>query len=144
MINYSTLAATRGLILHTTVTIGYDVPWRQVHTLLIAAARATPDVLVSPEPFVLQTSLDDFYVSYQLNAYTDQAQAQAKTYSGLHQNIQEQFNQAGVEMLSPHYGAQRDGNQIALPPQYLPPSYEAPAFRIRSVDGAHSSTTPVG
>ena len=95
IINYSSSAASTGLILHTTVTIGYDSPWKQVEQLLIDAALATADVLSDPAPFVLQTSLDDFYVSYQINAYTDKPQLMAVTYSRLHQNIQEKFNQGG-------------------------------------------------
>jgi small-conductance mechanosensitive channel len=71
--NFSSAAPTLGLVLHTTVTIGYDVPWAQVHQLLIAAATQAEGVLTEPAPFVLQTSLDDFYVSYQLNAYTREA-----------------------------------------------------------------------
>ena len=128
--NYSTAAPTLGLILHTTVTIGYDVPWKQVHQLLLAAAAAVPDVLPDPAPFVLQTSLDDFYVSYQLNAHTRAASKQAGLYSQLHQNIQDQFNEAGVEIMSPHYRAARDGNLLAVPPQYLPEGYTAPSFRV--------------
>ena len=128
--NYSTVAPTLGLILHTTVTIGYDVPWKQVHQLLLAAAAAVPEVLPDPAPFVLQTSLDDYYVSYQLNAYTREASKQAGLYSQMHQHIQDQFNEAGVEILSPHYRAQRDGNQMAVPPSYLPEGYTAPSFRV--------------
>ena len=129
-INYSTAAPTLGLVLHTTVTIGYDVPWKQVHELLLAAAAAVPEVLPDPAPFVLQTGLEDYYVSYQLNAYTRAASKQAGLYSQLHQNIQDKFNEAGVEILSPHYRAARDGNQMALPPQYLPKDYVAPSFRV--------------
>ncbi len=130
IINFSSSAKDPGLILHTGVTIGYDVPWKKVHELLLAAARATPNVLKEPVPFVLQTSLDDFYVSYELNAYTDQPNTMARTYSVLHQNIQDAFNEAGVEILSPHYAAVRDGNQVTIPESYLPPTYQAPAFRI--------------
>jgi small-conductance mechanosensitive channel len=92
IINFSTSAQDSGLILHTTVTIGYDVPWRKVHELLIAAARSTEHILENPASFVLQTSLDDFYVSYELNAYTDKPNMMAKIYSELHQNIQDKFN----------------------------------------------------
>ncbi|NML66731.1 mechanosensitive ion channel [Hymenobacter sp. RP-2-7] len=113
--NYSAAAPTRGLILHTTVTIGYDVAWQQVHKMLLAAAAQVPDLLPDPTPFVLQTSLDDYYVSYQLNAYTREASRQAVLYSLLHQHIQDQFNQAGVEIMSPHYRAVRDGNAPAMP-----------------------------
>lgn len=129
-VNFTSQADSHGLILHTTVTIGYDAPWKQVHELLIAAARATPEILMDPAPFVLQTSLDDFYVSYEINAYTRTPTVMARTYSTLHQNIQDQFNAAGVEIMSPHYGAHRDGNQMAIPVANLPAGYEAPAFRI--------------
>lgn len=134
IINFSSSAKNRGLILHTGVTIGYDVPWKKVHERLIAAARATPNILPEPAPFVLQTSLDDFYVSYELNAYTDQPNIMARIYSELHQNIQNKFNEAGVEIMSPHYSAVRDGNQTTIPENHLPQSYTAPAFRIFPLD----------
>lgn len=130
IINYSRAAEQTKLILHTQVTIGYDAPWRKVHELLRQAAAATPNVLAEPSPFVLQTSLDDFYVTYQLNVYTDQPQCMAKTYSDLHQNIQDAFNTAQVEIMSPHYKAVRDGNQVTIPAENLPASYTAPAFKI--------------
>lgn len=130
-INYTTANEEEGLILHTTVTIGYDVPWRQVHELLVDAALATEFVKKKPHPFVLQTSLDDFYVSYQLNARTREIQKMAAIYSELHKNIQDKFNEAGVEIMSPHYGAHRDGNQSTIPQKYLPEDYQAPWFRIK-------------
>lgn len=130
-VNYSTSAKERGLILHTTVTIGYDVPWRQVHELLISAATKTADVNEDPKPFILQTSLDDFYVSYQLNAYTDTPEIAARIYSDLHANIQDAFNEAGVEILSPHYRAARDGNMVTIPASYLPDDYKVPNFNVK-------------
>jgi small-conductance mechanosensitive channel len=130
IVNYSSSAKEQGLILHTGVTIGYDAPWRQVHELLIAAACDTEHILKEPKPFVLQTSLDDFYVSYELNAFTNQPLQMARIYSELHQNIQDKFNEAGVEIMSPHYSAMRDGNSTAIPPDYLPKDYQAPPFRI--------------
>jgi len=130
IIDFSSSAADRGLILHTSVTIGYDVPWRTVHELLLAAAGVTANVLKDPVPFVLQTALNDFYVSYELNAYTDQPAIMAKTYSELHQNIQDKFFEAGVEIMSPHYTGVRDGNRAAIPDQYLPKTYQAPGFRF--------------
>ncbi len=129
-VNYSTSANERGLILHTTVTIGYDVPWRQVHELLISAATKTTDINETPKPFILQTSLDDFYVSYQLNAYTDTPEIAARIYSDLHANIQDAFNEAGVEILSPHYRAARDGNMVTIPASYLPDDYKVPNFNV--------------
>lgn len=130
LINFSACSREQGLILHTSVTIGYDAPWKTVHGLLIAAARSTSNILAEPQPFVLQTSLDDFYVTYEINAYTDQPNLMAATYGELHQNIQDQFNEAGVEIMSPHYGQIRDGNQTTIPEQYLPKNYQAPSFRI--------------
>lgn len=130
IVNFSSSGIDDGLILHTSVTIGYDTPWRTVQELLIAAACATRGVETAPAPFVLQTALDDFYVSYQINAYTKQPNAMMTIYSELHQNIQDKFNEAGVEICSPHYATLRDGNPIAIPPQYLPKDYQAPAFRV--------------
>jgi small-conductance mechanosensitive channel len=130
-LNYSAMARSRRLILNSTVTIGYDAPWRQVHELLIAAARATPGVLDEPAPFVLQTALGDFSVSYEINAHTADAQAMATTYSELHAAIQDAFTAAGVEIMSPRYHALRDGNAVTLPPQHLPEHYVAPSFRVR-------------
>ncbi|MCX6197973.1 MAG: mechanosensitive ion channel family protein [Bacteroidetes bacterium] len=78
-----------GLILHTKVTMGYDMPWQQVHEILIKAALKTPHVLQEPKPFVLNLSLDDFYVSYQINVYTKEPSLQNTIYSDLHQNIQD-------------------------------------------------------
>ncbi len=129
--NYSSDAPDNGLIIHTTITIGYDAPWRQVHQLLIDAALATDMIVKEHSPFVLQTSLDDFYVSYQVNAYTKEPNKQAIIYSILHQNIQDKFNEAGVEIMSPHYSSLRDGNSTTVPPEYLPKDYKAPSFKIK-------------
>ena len=101
--NYSSLAREKGLILHTAVTIGYNTPWRQVHAFLLQAAEKTPGLLRDPPPFVLQTSLDDFYVRYELNAYTDAPQEMLNIYSELHLNIQDAFNEYEVQIMSPHY-----------------------------------------
>lgn len=116
--NYSSSARMFGLILHSSVTIGYDAPWRQVHELLIEAALATEGVQSEPMPFVLETELGDFYPTYQVNVYIKDADLTARIYSELHQNIQDKFNQAGVEILSPHYRAERDGNEITIPKGY--------------------------
>jgi small-conductance mechanosensitive channel len=130
IVNYSSSARETGLILHTSVTIGYDTPWRTVHDLLIAAAGATNHILSEPAPFVLQTGLNDFYVGYELNAYTREPHKMAQIYSDLHQHIQDKFYEAGVEIMSPHYTSVRDGNATAIPDQYLPKDYSAPAFRV--------------
>ncbi|MCL4797312.1 MAG: mechanosensitive ion channel family protein [Bryobacteraceae bacterium] len=130
IVNYSSLAREKGLILHTTITIGYDVPWRQVHELLKEAALATPGILADPPPFVLQTALNDWHVSYELNAHTDDANRMPVTYSGLHENIQERFNAAGVEIMSPSFYALRDGNTVTIPENQRPADYKVPAFRV--------------
>lgn len=117
--NFSSSARNYGLIIHSTVTIGYDAPWRQVHQLLIDAALSTDGVQQQPTPFVLETELSDFYPVYQINAYIKDADAMARIYSDLHQNIQDKFNEAGVEIMSPHYRAERDGNTTTIPASYL-------------------------
>ncbi|HTI37092.1 MAG TPA: mechanosensitive ion channel domain-containing protein [Vicinamibacterales bacterium] len=113
--NYSRLAGTAGLILHTTVTIGYATSWRVVHDLLIAAASKTPGILAEPRPFVWQTALNDFFVSYELNAYTAVPRDMIDIYAALHLRIQDEFGAAGVEIMSPHYTAFRDGNPAVVP-----------------------------
>ena len=130
IVNYSRVARTDGVILHTSITIGYDAPWRTVHELLLAAAGSTVDVLEDPRPFVLQSALNDFHVSYELNVYTRNPWRMGAIYSELHQNIQDRFNEAGVEIMSPHYASIRDGNQVTIPERYVPPTYTAPAFRF--------------
>ncbi|KAF2334970.1 mechanosensitive ion channel family protein [Flavobacterium daemonense] len=132
--NYSanTKDSTNGLLIHTTVTIGYDVPWKDIHKALIDAALKTELAEQTPPPFVLQTSLDDFYVSYQINVYTKEPTKQPRIYSSLHQNIQDSFNAAGIEIMSPHYNSLRDGNATTIPANYLDPDYEAPSFEVKN------------
>jgi len=130
-INYSSDSIDNGLILHTTVTIGYDVPWKNMHQALIDAALRTEHLLQVPKPFVLQTSLDDFFVSYQINAYTREPNKQAEIYSKLHQNIQDCCNEVGIEILSPHYRSARDGNMTTIPANYMSKDYKSPSFNIK-------------
>jgi len=135
ILNYTRASKSLGLILHTSVTIGYDAPWRQIHDLLIAAALATPGILKEPKPFVWQTALNDFYVTYEINAYTDSPRDMIDIYAALHARIQDEFYAAGVEIMSPHFTAIRDGNTVAIPEAFRGVGYRAPAFRI---DGAKS------
>jgi small-conductance mechanosensitive channel len=116
VINYSSQAKKSGIMLHTGVTIGYDVPWPTVQALLLSAAAATEHIEEDPKPFVLQTALDDNYVAYELNASTKRADMRPKVYSALHANILDAFHTAGVEITSPHYRAMRDGNEPAMAP----------------------------
>ncbi len=130
ILNYSLLAREGRLILFTAVTIGYDAPWQQVHQLLLAAAAATSGVAKTPAPFVWQRALNDYNVTYELNVHTADAARMIDIYSELHAHIQDQFNQAGVEIMSPAFTAIRDGNSITIPAHSRPPGYEPPGFRI--------------
>lgn len=115
IMNYSAQAQDTGLILHTTITLGYDAPWRTVHELMKRAALRTIGIEAEPRPFVWQTALNDYNVSYELNAYTREANRMAELYSELHRNMLDEFNAAGVEILSPAYLAMRDGNKSTIP-----------------------------
>jgi len=134
VINYSLVGQTEGVILHTSVTIGYDTPWRTVHGLLLEAAAKTHDILGDPAPFVLQRQLEDSYVQYEINAYTRNPHAMFVTYSNLHANIQDCFYAAGVEIMSPVYHSLRDGNKTAIPAEFLPKDYRPKGFRIVEAD----------
>jgi small-conductance mechanosensitive channel len=103
--NYSRVVEGRGFVLDTSVTIGYDAPWRQVHAMLVEAARRTTGVLDEPRPYVIQTALADFYVEYRLVAYAgpEAPRARADALNLLHANIQDVFNEHGVQIMSPHY-----------------------------------------
>ena len=113
--NYSKSAAKIGIILHPTVTIGYDVPSELVTKLLLNAAKNTKNLTRDFKPFVLQKGLNDFYVEYELNVYTKQPKKMLLFYSELYKSILNEFNEAGVEILSPHYNAFRDGNASTIP-----------------------------
>jgi small-conductance mechanosensitive channel len=130
--NISSRDLSRCLILQSTVTLGYDVSWRKVHTTLIEAALATEHILKDPTPFVLQTSLDNHYVAYQINAYTSEPNLMVFISSELHQHIQDKCNENGIEILSPTYAALRDGNRSAIPEAYLPQDYVTPPFRVET------------
>jgi small-conductance mechanosensitive channel len=105
IINYHTSVVEdeEGLILHADITMGYSVPWPQVHEILIAAALKTTNILAAPKPFVLQTALDDFYARYQINAYTKKIDKMPAIYSELYQNLQDGFKAAGIDMTAPHF-----------------------------------------
>lgn len=118
--NYTVAAQTYRLIVHTKVTIGYDVPWQLVKQIMEGAAADTEGLLKEPRPFMMTTALDDFYVEYEINAYTDDAVRLPALYSQLHQNLLRRFFEAGVEIMSPHIYARRDGMDLQMPPEYTP------------------------
>ncbi len=103
VVNYSTLAASQGLVLHTVVGIGYDVPWRDVEAMLLLAVARTEGLKAEPKPFVLQVSFGDFSANYEVNAYCDDALRMLSLYSALHASIQDVFNEHGVQIMSPVY-----------------------------------------
>jgi small-conductance mechanosensitive channel len=103
VINYSSVAKKQGLILHTTVGIGYETPWRQVEAMLLRSAERTAGLLREPPPFVLQKALGDFAITYELNVYCDQPKAAARFYTDLHRNILDVFNEYGVQIMTPSY-----------------------------------------
>jgi small-conductance mechanosensitive channel len=131
--NYTREALTRGLILHTSVTIGYDVPWTKVHSMLIEAALATPDILATPAPFVWQTALNDFNVTYEINAYTAKPETMPETYSALHSRIQDVFFTAGVEIMSPQYTSVRDGSVVAMPEANRPQDARPKRLQVETI-----------
>jgi small-conductance mechanosensitive channel len=125
VVNYSSLAAKQGLILHTTVGIGYETPWRQVEAMLIAAAELTPGLLREPPPFVMQKSLGDYAVNYELNVYCRDAKAMEQGYSALHRHILDVFNEYGVQIMTPSYEADPEVPKLVPREQW----YAAPAVR---------------
>lgn len=127
VINYSQNMGQSGLLVHTSITIGYDVPWQTVNALLISAAKKTENIVEHPEPFVLQTSLDDNYVSYEVNGWTRHPEQLPKIYSNLHANILDEFHGHKVEITSPAFRAMRDGNALTIPEVQAsaPPAEEA-------------------
>lgn len=131
IVNFTQMAEKGQLILHTTVTIGYDTPWVKVHQLMLEAAAAAGGLLSEPAPFVLQRALNDFTISYELNVYCGDTSDLESLYSALHAAIQDAFNRGGVEIMSPHYTALRDGNTAAMPDGFRPEAGPG-AFRIRT------------
>ena len=107
IINYSSSSLESALIVHTNVTVSYNEDWRYVHKLLIEAALTGEYILKDPVPFILQTALDDFYVKYELNAYTKHPEKMTLIYSQLHQGVQDVFKRENIDLVSPMYASVR-------------------------------------
>ena len=103
VINYTTMAKSHGLILHTTVGIGYETPWRQVEAMLLLAAERTPGLAPGRKHFVLQQALGDFAVTYELNVYIDDPTRIPFFYSELHRQILDVFNEFNIQIMTPAY-----------------------------------------
>jgi small-conductance mechanosensitive channel len=142
--NYSRLADHDGAIVPTSVTIGYDVPWRQVHALLLLAAERTPGVRKQPRPRVLQQALSDFYVEYVLLVHVDRPDERILILSALHAQIQDAFNEFGVQIMSPHFMRQ-PATAVTVPPAkwHEPPAKADEALQPVPVGGNGPSTRPV-
>jgi small-conductance mechanosensitive channel len=138
--NYSRVVQGRGFVVDTKVTIGYDTPWRQVEAMLIEAARRTPGVLSEPAPRVFQTALSDYYPEYLLVAQATamKAKPRAETMSALHSNIQDVFNEHGVQIMSPHYMADPAEAKVVPPPRW----YEPPATKDAQSARADGTVSP--
>jgi len=113
--NFTFAAHNYGIIVHTKVTIGYDMKHEVIENLLLDAARATKHIEKKPLPFVRVTKLDDFYVEYEINAYTKHSEWLSDIYSQLHQNILDHFHSAGVEIMSPHIFGLRNDLELQIP-----------------------------
>ncbi len=122
-VNYSRLGGSNGILVETGVTIGYSEPWRQVEALLLLAAERTEALRREPKPAVFQRALSDFYVEYRLYAYTDDAAGRLRVLAALHGNIQDAFNESGVQIMSPHYLGDPD-HPVVVPKEkwHLPPA----------------------
>ena len=118
VVNFSQMAKKEGLILHSTVSIGFDVPWRQVEAMLIQAAERTEGLKKEPPPYVLQTALGDFAASYQVNAFCAEVNRMPLLYSRLHANVQDVFNEHGVQIMSPAYVADPETAKVVPPEQW--------------------------
>lgn len=117
--NFTVAARNYGIIVHTKVTIGYDVPWQKIKKIMESAALETPGIQHTPAPFMMITALNDFYVEYEINAVTKNDVKLPAIYSALHQNLLKRFFEEGVEIMSPHIYARRDGIDVQMPSDYL-------------------------
>jgi small-conductance mechanosensitive channel len=132
VVNYSQLQEAEGLILHSTVGIGYDTPWRQIEAMLLEAASRTEGLRAEPPPFVLQNKLGDFAVEYQINAYWTGQGNLPKIRSDLHAHIQDAFNEHGVQIMSPAYESDPESPKVVPPAKW----YEAPAKQPEEQPGS--------
>jgi small-conductance mechanosensitive channel len=127
VVNFSALARSLGLILHTSVNVGYGTPWRQVEALLVMAAERTTGLMRQPRLFILQRALENFAVTYELNAYCDNAQAMASLYTDLHRNILDLFNEYGVQIMTPAYEGDPEEPKVVPKDEW----FKSPANGIR-------------
>ena len=140
MVNYSRHAVGEGAVVGTTVTIGYDVPWRQVHAMLLRAAEQTAGVRKDPAPRVWQKALSDFYVEYELVVNLDKPEERVPVLSELHTHIQDAFNENGVQIMSPHYESQ-PGEKVFVPKSQWFPARSSMSAEPNGGEQKPASTT---
>ncbi len=136
--NFSRFAERDGVFAPTSVTIGYDQPWRQVHALLLLAAERTPGLRPTPKPIVLQAALCDFYVQYTLLVPLENPARRMPTLTDLHANIQDAFNEFGVQIMSPNYEADPEGRKIVPKDRW----FDAPAASPTGPQAAMVGVSP--
>jgi small-conductance mechanosensitive channel len=141
--NFSRLGGDDGPIIATSVGIGYDAPWRQVHAMLLLAAERTPGIRSRPAPRVLQRALSDFVVQYELRAHLEQSVDPGAVLSALHTQIQDAFNEFGVQIMSPAFESQPERPVVVAKSRWyaapaVPPKEGAPPSDARPArpDGA--------
>jgi small-conductance mechanosensitive channel len=137
IVNYTSLAKSPGLILHSIVSIGYGTPWRQVEAMLLEAAGRTPGLLPEPRPFVLQKTLGTFAVDYVINVYCDNPRAMFPLYSALHRSILDVFNEHNVQIMTPAYEGDPERPKVVPRDQW----FAAPA---EPVPGGTNGPRPAG
>jgi small-conductance mechanosensitive channel len=133
VVNYSKLARSHGLILHTTVSIGYETPWRQVEAMLQLAAERTEGILREPTPFVLEQSLGDFAVAYELNVYVDSTKLLPQRYAELHRNVLDVFNEYGVQIMTPAYEGDPEVPKVVPQDKWFETPARAPSAQNMTV-----------
>ncbi len=133
--NYSRIVQGTGYLVDTTVTIGYDTPWRQVEAMLLEAATRTPGIVQTPQPRVFQTALSDFYPEYRLVAHAvpTEPKSRAELLTALHANIQDVFNEYGVQIMSPHYVADPEQSKWVPRDQW----FTSPADRVQDKESSN-------
>jgi small-conductance mechanosensitive channel len=127
VLNYSTMAKERGLILHAPVSIGYETPWRQVEAMLIEAATRTPGLLSVPPPFVHQTALGECSVTYEINVSCDTPERMRHLYTALRRNILDVFNEYGVQIMVPAYEGDPDRPKVVPKERWFAAPAQPPA-----------------
>ncbi|VVE11573.1 mechanosensitive ion channel family protein [Pandoraea anhela] len=140
--NFSAQGRGRGVAISTTLTIGYDTPWRQVHAMLIEAASAVPQVAAYPAPYVLQRALSDFYVEYEVFATLRDPSTRFAAISALHEGIQDVFNRYGVQIMSPHFEEQPASPLTIRPEHWYPAPAQPPSHEAVPASSAPASQSP--